>query len=184
MPENSYLQSKENIEDKLSKQIKNNDSTFVFSLLSSLTDLEQRVISALYQLNKASTIKNIRDTFVINTSILSSSNNKTFLDKQVHKLTFGFPFPTYYYAHESFPSFERIDRCIKSLIKLQLVRGRATEQISDEKVKGLYFLNILLKMNLDIEKEKQKKELKQYAKWVTELNQELALRGSTLRFEA
>ncbi len=147
------------------------DPELVLSWLSMLTDLEQKVLSILYQQSKSLTIKMIR------TILMENTLHNTLRNTQLYNVFIDdveFPYPSFYdldaeqkikistiseFEHElslkriqkvfTFPSFRSIDITIQRLIKLGVVNQRPESEITDKKVKGLYFLNPFLKMQLN-----------------------------------
>ncbi len=115
----------------------------LISWLKALTDLEQKVLSVLYQGNRAIPIKNIRH-FIVQ---LSEEGIKEEEEK-----IFTYPFESFYYKEKgkqiTYPSFERIEKTIQNLIKMRMVLERPSE---DKKIKALYFLNPFIRNALDKE---------------------------------
>lgn len=158
----------------------------IMNWLSSLTDLEQKIVSIIYNLNKAVTIKEIRNTLVTN------SNNYLLKDKHnfLEKLYYSFPFlRVYNFSNkqlakklevkasskkaknegiiintkdilENFPSFRRIENSVKDLINLKIILERNSSELKNKKIKGLFYLNPIIRYQLDKIKEKYIKEHK------------------------
>lgn len=170
MNEKVILGIKEEAEQKI-KSLEKLDPDFVLSWLGGLTDLEQKIISAMYMNNKALTIKDIINSLIENTfSVFTSSN---FLPTVHHWKEFDFPFSNYYPIEDGaikqeidntkrhslkekidflkgikFPSFRRIDKCVQDLMAMGIVLAREGKS-ENKKIKGLYFLNPIIRTQLN-----------------------------------
>jgi hypothetical protein len=153
-----------------------NDPELTMVWLSSLTDLEQKISSAIYQLNKAVTIKEVMDYFEKVTELSPPANQSG--DKFKHAIVYYFPFPVSFNISEdlimdrvknakegdnieinkkeiieNFPSFRRVERTIRGLIEINVLleRNLAIDKSKREnkKIKGLFFLNPVVRYQLD-----------------------------------
>jgi hypothetical protein len=192
------VQSNQDIISSLQK-----DYSLAMTWLSSLTDIEQRVLSAVYQMNKAVTIREIMRHF----ESASEKNMKT-LKKDFHfKLAFIFPFSTIFNISENklievaqdkkkdtfntkelfenYPSFRKVDRTIRDLIHLKILISRELaedkEDRENKKIKGLFFLNPIIRHSLDKIKDKHIQEEKDRVKRIDEINKELIKSGSKVQ---
>ncbi len=143
------------------ESMKDSDPNLVLSWLSGLTDLEQKVVSVLYKLNRAETIKIVRIALVGNTYWVS----------QLRTSDYDFPFQSYYPVPNNeilkmrelstqeektnrileiiaFPSFRRIEKTLIDLEKLGVVLRRR-EETENKKIKGLFFLNPFIRAQLN-----------------------------------
>jgi hypothetical protein len=156
---------------------------FIMSWLGGLTELEQMVVSLLFQSNKAVTIKNIRSFMLYNTLFANKLIEDNIpVNRYTKNKVYLFPFQNFYYIPDEFknrildnyfskdkikgigallllqkkikfPSYERIDRTIQDLIRLKIVMERKKEDLENLKVKGLYFLNPVIRTHLQTIKE-------------------------------
>lgn len=155
---------KENALEKI-KSLQKIDPDFVLSWLGGLTDLEQKIVATLYQLNKAVTIKDIMTTLVLRTLFANLMNVK-------NSSEYVFPFKSYFFLEPKiisalkeistpqaqfiklkkefkFPSFRRIDKSNQDLISMGIVLARE-EKMKNEKIKGLYYLNPIIRTQLNL----------------------------------
>jgi len=151
---------KEQALDKI-KSLEKLDPDFVLSWLSGLIDLEQKIVSILYQESRALTIKDIMS--IIERNTLSG------YDERHH-----FPFKSYYplpikirdkmsgeevrklfpdeklkilKSEFKFPSFRRIDKTIQDLMNMGVVLQRE-EKSENKKIKGYYYFNPIIRTQL------------------------------------
>src|SRR3990167_9047612 len=167
MKNEPILNIKEQALEKI-KSLQKIEPEFVLSWLGGLTDLEQRIISVMYIYNKALTIKDIMSSLIKNTySVLASRDYPIGISL---KSEFDFPFSSYCLADDKkikqkiflmsqpeamnflkkeikFPRFRRIDKSIQDLISLGVVLTREGK-LENEKIKGLYFLNPIIRTQL------------------------------------
>ena len=158
------------------KSLQKLEPDFVLSWLGGLTDLEQKIVSVVYIYNKALTIKDVINSMVKNTlSVLTSSDYPPLMR---YSEEFDFPFVSYYSLEEEekkkilkissmpkskaiktlkkeikFPSFRRVDKSIQDLINMKVVLVREGE-LKNKKIKGLYYLNPIIRSKLNKLKEK------------------------------
>lgn len=172
----------------------------VLSWLSSLTDLEQIVVSLLFQQQRALPIKKIRQSMIINSILRTRERNSFYND-----LFFNFPFKSYLPLSnekkkqienlpdlksklgkirevKKIPSFRRIENAIQDLKNLRIIFERSSSDLEDKKVKGLYFLNPIIRTQLDKIKEQKIKHREDYKRHIDKLNAELIKAGSYLQF--
>ena len=141
----------------------------VFSWLSGLTDLEQKIVSVMYINNKALTIKDIINSLIRNTDSVLFTRNY-YPPHIKHSKEFDFPFSSYYLvegkieqkvANKSpmesinilkkeikFPSFRRVDKSVQDLISMGVVLAREGK-LENEKIKGLYYLNPVIRLQIN-----------------------------------
>lgn len=166
---NSYMDSKNRLEIKEEaqekiKSLQKLEPDFVLSWLGGLTDLEQKIISNLYQVNQAVTIKEIMDKIIKNT--LYANFSKSYPEPYI------FPFNSFFILDTKiilnlkglhplspealtklkkefkFPSFRRIDKSIQDLINMGIIHAREGK-LENEKIKGLYYLNPIIRTQLN-----------------------------------
>ncbi len=162
------LDVKEQALEKI-KSLEKVDPDFVFSWLGGLTDLEQKIVANLYQENKAVTIKDVMTQITTN----------TFYATMLRDGASGkdFPFKSYFEVENrsrvlfnirklhpdksaqitllkkeiKFPSFRRIDKNIQDLITMGIILKRE-EPSENKKVKGYYYLNPIIRSQLNKKK--------------------------------
>lgn len=163
----SILDIKEQALEKISS-LQKLDPDFVLSWLGGLTDLEQKIVSVMYIYNKALTIKDVSNSLIKNTlSVLIKSD---YPPQIIHSREFDFPFVSYYPIDEEikpkvsnlsqsekmtflkkefkFPSFRRIDKSIQDLMSMGIILSREGK-LENEKIKGLYYLNPVIRSKLN-----------------------------------
>lgn len=136
---------------------------YIASWLAGLTELEQKIVSAIYQRNRAVSIGEVMAMFTINTLYANINLTK-------HP-EWSFPFISYYYIDlklvaelkkindveeqiiklkESFtfPSFRRINASMTDLVSMGILFTRK-ENLENEKIKGLYYLNPALRTQIN-----------------------------------
>lgn len=189
MSEKLVLGIKEHALEKINS-LQKVDPDFVFSWLSGLTDLEQKIVSAMYLNNKALTIKDIINSLIKNTySVLFT---RDYPPNVKYAKEFDFPFCSYYLVGEElknrmfkqssiedlgnlgkyhfmpfeqavkilkkemkFPSFRRIDKSIQDLMAMGVVLARE-EPSENKKIKGLYYLNPVIRTQINKLKDNKK----------------------------
>jgi len=189
----------ENLKNKnqLSEGILNNYEHLT-SWLAGLTDLEQKVLSVLFQFPQALTIKKIRAMIISSTFLALQYPNKD------TRYTYGYPFKSYYSASKElqdeakswqddeayeliekkmkFPSFRRLDKTVQDLVNLRILIPRNSNDLEDKKVKGLYFLNPIIRTQLQRKKEEELDKIQQrkieHRRHVDKINAELIKSGS------
>jgi len=147
------------------KSFQNIEPDFVMGWLGGLTELEQKIVSNIYQLNKAVTIKEVMNDLVSYTyygNFLGEPNIGIFpyksyfdLDQKLILKLEHIDYPrildelkkTY-----KFPSFRRIDNSVQDLINMGIVFARKGK-LENAKIKGLYYLNPVVRSQLDKLKE-------------------------------
>jgi hypothetical protein len=173
MTNKNILDIREQALEKI-KSLQKLEPDFVMSWLGGLTDLEQKILSVVYIYNKALTIKDIMNFLVKNTlSVLTSRDYPPNIE---YLREFDFPFSSYYVIDKEvmkklypevdkksknlqilkkefkFPSFRRVDKSIQDLISMGVVLVREGE-LKNEKIKGLYYLNPIIRSQLNKLKE-------------------------------
>ena len=161
MSNKNILEIKEGALEKINS-LQKLEPDFVLSWLGGLTDLEQKIVSNLYQINKAVTIKEIMDKIILNTSYGNVLRETSALD---------FPFKSYFELDTKlqiklkslppapvrevmlkkefkFPSFRRVDKSIQDLISMGIVNAREGK-LENAKIKGLYYLNPIIRSQLN-----------------------------------
>lgn len=162
----------------------------VMSWLSCLTELEQMVLSTLYRRKLAMTTKEIRNAIISATTICA-----------IHNYNIDFPFQSYYYLSKElkeklreernkkkgeidlelikktekifkFPSFRRIGNTIKDLMNLKIIFVRQSN-LQNKKVKGLYYLNPVIRTQIKKIEDKQDKEKKERRAMIDRMNTEI-----------
>lgn len=150
------------------QNLSDSEPDLVLSWLSGLTELEQIIVSCLFQINKALSIKQIRSNIIFMSLRNVEDHYKTNQNN-------SFPFRSFYLTGKDkreeikslqnveerwnklvktikFPSFQRIDNTLKTLTSLRIIFTRGTE---DKKIKSLYFLNPMIRTKLNSLKEKK-----------------------------
>jgi hypothetical protein len=170
----NMLDIKEQALEKI-KSLQKLEPDFVLSWLGSLTDLEQKIVSVMYIYNKALTIKDVINSLIKNT--FTHLTSKDYPPKIRYIKELDFPFVSYYSLDKEekqkilrivsmpqsesikvlkkeikFPSFRRIDKSIQDLISMGVVLVRE-EELKNEKIKGLYYLNPVISFKLNKIKE-------------------------------
>lgn len=154
----------DNQKSKIMDQIKN-DPSLVLSWLGGLTESEQETLSALYQLNRACTINDIKIRVIVNSVHINGPDSRSYLKDC------NFPFKAYriivddgrlqnfkrlfkrnekmkFIQEEiSFPAFRKYHNSLQSLVSMGIVIKRESEV--DEKVKGYFYLHPLIRNALD-----------------------------------
>lgn len=158
------LDMKEQAEEKI-KSLQKLEPDYVLSWLGGLTNLEQIIVSNLYHMNRASTIKDIMNQIIIKTYFGNIFEEK--------KPELNFPFQSYIPMNIKdkdkeqsldkaqgkeiikkmkklfkFPSFRRIDKSIQDLISMDIVLAREGK-LENAKIKGLYYLNPIIRTQLN-----------------------------------
>ena len=156
------LSIKEQASEKINS-LQKLEPEFILSWLGGLTDLEQKIVANLYQINRAVTIREIMNNIILNTHYGNFLRETT---------AFDFPFKSYFNLDTKlmlrlkplpptsvrleklkeefkFPSFRRIDKSIQDLISMGIVLARQGE-LENKKIKGLYYLHPVIRSQLNM----------------------------------
>ncbi len=168
MNNKSVFDIKEQSLEKL-KSLEKLDPDFVFSWLTGLIDLEQKIVAVLYQEARAMVIKDIVSALIYNSHMVKISGH--FRDERSFPFDGFYPIPQNIHqkvcekvdikqrmdilkSEFKFPSFRRIDKTIQDLITMGIILKRE-EPSKNKKIKGYYFLNPIIRSQLNkLKKEK------------------------------